>query len=244
MPYYKNFADGVHIKENNVDLKNLLAMQDEFESLRNKFILTFIPRTENIKVLEIGSGRGTFIDECVKIKEIEYFGIEPQENLCQKLRDKGYNIQNLFVPPLPFENGTFNAVVHSHVLEHMESPRKAYEFISECGRVIKKNGVLIFRCPNALSWGMDFWDIDYTHSFVTTPTNIKQLLYDCGFKIEYFEEISFFKPRHLGRLKYIVPTRNNYLNKLYPKISKFLGKFFKKDTELIFVCKKNENIIS
>jgi len=244
MSYYKNFADGMHIKEKNIVYNEILAVQNEFEKIRDELVLSFVPQGQNIKLLEIGSGKGTFARACEKRGGIQYFGIEPQKKLCDQLGAKGYYVKQIFVPPIPFEKEIFDAVVHSHVLEHMDNPRQAYEFISDCAKVLKKGGVLIFRCPNALTWGMDFWDIDYTHCFVTSPTRIKQLLYDCDFKINYFEELSFFKPRHFGKLKYLIPRRINFLNKLYPKISKFLGRFFKKDTELFFVCQKYENTIN
>lgn len=244
MSYYKNFSDGFHIKEKGVDYKKILALQDEFEKERNGLVLKFIPQKENIKILEIGSGHGSFAKECKKRSNIQYFGIEPEEKLYHQLKEQGFEIKQCFVPPIPFDKESFDVVAHFHVLEHLENSQKAFEFISDCARVIKKDGILIFRCPNALKWGLDFWDVDYTHSFFTSPTRIKQLIYDCDLELIHFEEISLFKPRHVGKFKYIIPTKINFLNKLYPKIAKALGKIIKKDTELLFVCKKNENSIN
>jgi len=237
MSFYKNFADGKHIQEKGIKKEEVLAVQNEFEKCRNRLVLSFVPKGDT-RLLEIGSGKGSFAEECLKQGDIKYFGIEPEETLASQLISKGYNIEQVFVPPIPFENNSFDVITHSHVIEHLDNAHHAYKFMTESKRVLKNNGLLIFRCPNALTWGMGFWDVDYTHSFVTTPTRIKQLLYDCDFKIVYFEELSFFKPRHFGKFKYIVPRNIKFLNKLYPKISKFLGKFIKKDTELIFVCKK------
>ena len=244
MNYYKNFADGFHLKEKDIDYQELLSVQNEFEKERNELVFSIISKNysgqlNNLSLLEIGSGRGIFAKECQK-RKIEYFGIEPELNLSNQLKKEGVNIKQLFVPPIPFGKGFFDIVCHFHVLEHMENPQKAYQFISECQRVLKDQGILIFRCPNVLTWGLGFWDVDYTHRFPTTPTNVSQLLYDCDFKIIHFKEISFFKPRHFGKLRHFFPRKNNFLNKLYPKISKFLGRFIKKDTELIFVCQKSK----
>jgi SAM-dependent methyltransferase len=242
MSYYQNFAENLHIKEKNLSEVEISAVQNEFEEYRNNFILNFISKKEKIKLLEIGSGKGSFAKKCRERKNIEYFGIEPEKKLYNSLKEKKYNIKQTFVPPIPFETEIFDIVCHFHVLEHMENSRQAFQFISECSRTLKKQGTLILRCPNILSWGMDFWDVDYTHSFPTSPTRVRQLLYDCNFKIIHFEELSFLKPRHFGKFRYFVPRKNKFLNKLYPKISKFLGGFIKKDTELIFICQKNENI--
>ena len=238
MSYYKNFAEGIHTKEKNISQEEILNVQKEFENRRNELVLSFIP-SQKTKLLEIGSGRGYFAAECQKRGDIEYFGIEPEETLYNSLKERGYNVDQRFVPPLSFDQGFFDVVCHFHVLEHMENPRQAFQFIQECSRVLKNNGLLIFRCPNALSWGMDFWDVDYTRSFPTTPTRVKQLLFDCELEVTYFKEISFFKPRHFGAFRWFFPRKIFFLNRLYPKISAFLGKFAKKDTELIFVCQKN-----
>jgi SAM-dependent methyltransferase len=238
MSYYKNFADGEHLREKNIPYQELQTIQEEFEKSRNKLVFSFIPKKKNLKLLEIGSGQGNFAQECER-RKIQYFGIEPEKNLARKLKEKGLIVKETSVPPIPFENESFDIVSHFHVLEHMENSRQAYYFISECRRVLKKEGFLIFRCPNLLNWGVDFWDVDYTHNFPTSPTRIKQLLYDCNFKIIHFQEISFFKPRHFGKWRYLAPRKIKFLNKLYPKISKFLGKFIKKDTELLFVCQKS-----
>lgn len=49
--------------------------------------------------------------------------------------------------PLPFGTATFDAVYHSHVLEHL--PRvKALSFLNECRRVVRPNGVIRVAVPD------------------------------------------------------------------------------------------------
>jgi predicted SAM-dependent methyltransferase len=49
--------------------------------------------------------------------------------------------------PLPFADGSFDAVYHSHLLEHL--PRaQALPFLTECRRVLKPGGVLRLAVPN------------------------------------------------------------------------------------------------
>jgi predicted SAM-dependent methyltransferase len=49
--------------------------------------------------------------------------------------------------PLPFEGSTFDAVYHSHLLEHL--PRaQALPFLRECRRVLKPGGILRLAIPN------------------------------------------------------------------------------------------------
>ncbi len=49
--------------------------------------------------------------------------------------------------PLPFPNESFDAVYHSHVLEHL--PRhQAAPFVKECFRVLKHDGIIRVVVPN------------------------------------------------------------------------------------------------
>ncbi len=48
---------------------------------------------------------------------------------------------------LPFEEGRFSAVYHSHILEHLE-PSEGRELIAECYRVLKPGGVLRIAVPD------------------------------------------------------------------------------------------------
>jgi predicted SAM-dependent methyltransferase len=48
---------------------------------------------------------------------------------------------------LPYDNGRFDAVYHSHVLEHL-TPEDAATLLAECGRVLRPGGVLRVAVPD------------------------------------------------------------------------------------------------
>ena len=60
----------------------------------------------------------------------------------------------------------------------------ARAFVSESWRVLKGGGVLFVVVPDYLKERTFFWDVDYTHNFVTTERRVRQLLYDGGFELE------------------------------------------------------------
>ena len=59
----------------------------------------------------------------------------------------------------------------------------AREFVAEARRMLRPKGVLFVVVPDYLKEREFFWDIDYTHNFVTTERRVRQLLYDGGFDI-------------------------------------------------------------
>ena len=70
------------------------------------------------------------------------------------------------------------------VLEHMSGIDMAREFVNEAWRALRPGGVFFVVVPDYLKEREFFWDIDYTHNFVTTDRRVRQLLYDGGFEME------------------------------------------------------------
>jgi hypothetical protein len=58
--------------------------------------------------------------------------------------------------------------------------RHAFDLVSEMQRVIRPGGLVCHSVPNAMEWGLQFWNGDYTHSFPTTPRRLVQLYLDLG----------------------------------------------------------------
>jgi SAM-dependent methyltransferase len=132
-------------------------------------------------VLEIGPGRGFFAKYFCS-HQIPYICYEPNRKLGEDLTALGAMVRQDYVPPIHESGASFDLIIISHVLEHMESPNVAYGLIAEASRVLKKGGLLVVFSPNAKNWGIDFYDIDATHSYVTTPSRIICMMTDNGFK--------------------------------------------------------------
>ena len=58
-----------------------------------------------------------------------------------------YVIKHNLLNGIPFNDSSFDLVYHSHVLEHF-SKSDGYNFLSECYRVLKPNGVIRIVIPN------------------------------------------------------------------------------------------------
>jgi SAM-dependent methyltransferase len=135
------------------------------------------------EVLEIGPGEGSFAYQC-KDAGLKYKGLERSPGLQRRLVEEGFEVILGTAPPLPFEGERFDLVCAIAVLEHMPTFEQALTLLQECNRVLKATGMLALLVPDYRRCGIDFYNWDYTHSFVTTPYRMQMILNDTGFQAD------------------------------------------------------------
>jgi SAM-dependent methyltransferase len=123
------------------------------------------------ELLEIGPGHGSLARAAVAAGWT-YHGVEASRVLAEQL-----------TPPIPASDASADVVYADQVLEHMSGIDAAREFVAEARRILRSKGVLFVVVPDYLKERQFFWDIDYTHNFITTERRVRQLLYDGGFDI-------------------------------------------------------------
>jgi SAM-dependent methyltransferase len=134
------------------------------------------------QLLEIGPGHGTLAALAVQ-SGWTYSGIEPSAILADQLRRRGLDIIEAFTPPIPAPDASVDVVYADQVLEHMSGIDTARALTAEALRVVRPGGVFFVVVPDFLKERGFFFDIDYTHNFVTTERRVRQLLYDGGFEV-------------------------------------------------------------
>lgn len=134
-------------------------------------------------MLEIGPGHGTLAAQAVEAGW-NYSAVEPSPVLAEKLRAQGLDVVQAWTPPIPKADATYRVVYADQVLEHMSGIDAAREFTAEALRVLQPGGIVFVVVPDYLKERAFFWDIDYTHNFVTTERRVRQLFYDGGFEID------------------------------------------------------------
>lgn len=133
-------------------------------------------------LLEIGPGHGSLARAAVAAGW-RYRGIEASGVLADALRQEGLDVTLAWTPPIPSADASANVVYADQVLEHMSGIDAAREFVSEARRILRPQGVFFVVVPDYLKERGFFWDIDYTHNFITTERRVRQLLYDGGFDV-------------------------------------------------------------
>jgi ubiquinone/menaquinone biosynthesis C-methylase UbiE len=110
------------------------------------------PFIKSGKFLDVGCGAGYAMQRAQEDTGSEAFGIDPDPmghgvgRQGSNFKVKAENIQKAFAEAIPFNDGMFDTVYSSHVLEHVNDEIKS---LQEMSRVLKNDGVLIIGMPTA-----------------------------------------------------------------------------------------------
>lgn len=145
LPEYEilDFHSG-HTSEKVQTVKELENLPLQWQALINKQV-EFLTKhlTKDHIVLEIGCGEGLLLQE-IKKKGLKVKGIEPSKEASKRARLRNLNVTEGYFNKDAF-NEKFDAIVLSHVLEHIEEPEKIIEAIKE---VLNPGGFLLLTQTN------------------------------------------------------------------------------------------------
>lgn len=129
------------------------ARQNHFQKIvRDTEWEAIAPYIKKGKFLDVGCGAGYSMQKAKNMGEIIVYGIDPDPKGHGVGREgSGFdiavdNIIQATAESIPFDDGHFNTVYSSHVLEHVQDEQKS---LSEMKRVLKEDGVLIIGMPTA-----------------------------------------------------------------------------------------------
>jgi SAM-dependent methyltransferase len=126
---YIDRQQGISCKKCNNNLRSIALAKAILSARKHKgnfFSLLRSPRTWNLKTLEINTA-GTLT-----------------RNLAKFGRRTLANYPDVDMQKMPYENNSFDFVIHSDTLEHVPNPNVA---LSECLRVLKPGGFCCFTIP-------------------------------------------------------------------------------------------------
>jgi 2-polyprenyl-3-methyl-5-hydroxy-6-metoxy-1,4-benzoquinol methylase len=100
------------------------------------------------RLLDVGCGNGRFLGE-MKSLGWDVAGVEFDPAAVQVARSRGLEVHEGSVHDARFEEGGFDAVTLSHVIEHVADP---VETLARCRRFLKPGGRLVMATPNPRSF--------------------------------------------------------------------------------------------
>ncbi|MBI2196476.1 class I SAM-dependent methyltransferase [Candidatus Daviesbacteria bacterium] len=169
--------------------------------------------SEGDRILDVGCGNGYYLYLLNNLGvKLTLTGIDQDKNALQSAEGlidrKKIKIFKGGATRLPFKNSSFDKVLISEVIEHIEDEEKA---LSEIRRVLKPNGLLILTTCNIdypffwdpVNWLLQrlfkthiksgFWaGIWNQHIRLYKQDRLKNLLIKCNFKVEEIEPLTFW----------------------------------------------------
>ena len=121
-----------------------LEKSDNFVFQRS--LLAYYRAAEIVKgdILEVGTGTGYGV-EIIAPKATRYITVDKQLP-ATPLQLENVEYYDMEVPPIGFENCSFDAVVSFQVIEHIEDD---IDFVREVSRVLRPGGEFVVSTPNA-----------------------------------------------------------------------------------------------
>jgi len=138
--------------------------------------------SEDAHIIEVGPGAGHFAIEC-KNRGYNYTAVESSTSIQAEMENLGMAVIDATMPPVPLDNDSVDLFFASMVLEHMPDYTDAIGFVEEAKRILKPGAIICLTFPNAYTCGKIFWEMDYTHSYFTTPRRVTQLCRQLGLEV-------------------------------------------------------------
>lgn len=157
-----------------------------------------VPWVSSGRLLEVGAGAGAVISEYYDLGW-NVVGVELSPDAAAEARAADLDVRTGTLEVQNFEDGSFDAVVFNHVLEHVADPRTT---LLEAARVLAHGGWLSVRVPNADAWEAHLYGSDWfpwelpRHLVHFCPRSLSRVIEDCGFAISRVR--TEFRPSNLG----------------------------------------------
>jgi methionine biosynthesis protein MetW len=153
--------------------------------------------TQARRVLDVGCGAGALGAALREERGIEVMGLELSADAAARARERldAVIVADLdALDDLPFERGSFDAMVFGDVLEHLRDPHRLLRTLRPW---LADDGALVCSIPNVGHWSVvlplllqDRWPyedaglLDRTHVHFFTLTEAELMLRECGFTLQ------------------------------------------------------------
>jgi SAM-dependent methyltransferase len=204
--------------EQKVQLEDILIKVGDLGLRRRvKILLSYLDVTDRDRVLDCGCGEGFYSMVLAELTNAQITAFDYNTELLEKASKWTAQKKNVafingdITKGLPFEEGTFDKIIFTEVMEHLEDDLGA---LKELRRVLKKGGTIGLTVPNRnypffwdpLNWSREHLGLghfnprntilggvwSYDHKRLYSPDKIKRLAEDAGFKVLKIEALTHY----------------------------------------------------
>ncbi len=158
---------------------NYLMKRSWFSFWVRHFFIHDLSRHFHGHVLDIGCGIGEFLELYPNS-----FGIDINPFVVTHCLQQGYSCCVSGAYPLPFADNSFDGVLASNILEHLDSVETA---VSEAARILKSGGILAITVPQEAGFKHDD-----THVRMLNKSDLTQI----AESVNLHQKQSYFYPFH------------------------------------------------
>ncbi|GIX27165.1 MAG: hypothetical protein KatS3mg123_1046 [Burkholderiales bacterium] len=147
------------------------------------FDVMYLPHKPGGRLLEIGCGSGKLLEFLKSLGWIVQ-GVDFDSRAIDRAREKGLEVRWGTLQDQRYPDNFFDAVVMSHVIEHIHNPEG---LLRECHRIVRDRGQITVATPNAQSLGHRVFKSDWRglepprHLQVFTAPALHSLIEKVGF---------------------------------------------------------------
>lgn len=153
----------------------------------NAVIRPLLPQKPDFRLLDVGCGAGNMIHHLSEYGQVKGLEIDPRP--VKMALERGYDVEQFDVTkPMPFDEGTFDAVTALDVIEHNEDDMA---ILADAYRVLKPGGHIIITVP-AFMWLWSHNDDINAHIRRYTAAELRQKLTKTGFTPRRVSYNNFF----------------------------------------------------
>ena len=178
------------MKEKNY-LETIYNVEDKpITNYPNKLIIYLIKRfklEKNQKILELGCGRGDFLNAFVN-NGLDGYGVDLFDYCKNFFPNLNFKKVDMVNEKLPYEDNSFDVIFSKSIIEHFYYPEKVFE---EAYRVLKPGGTIITLTPEWQYIYESFYE-DFTHRTPFTSVSLGDIQEMSGFKdikVESFKQL-------------------------------------------------------
>jgi 2-polyprenyl-3-methyl-5-hydroxy-6-metoxy-1,4-benzoquinol methylase len=145
----------------------------------------YLPFRRGGRLLEVGCGGGVVL-KILSDLGWEAEGLDFDPAAVANARRKGLNVRLGRLEAQGFAGGRFDAIVMSHLIEHVHDPRG---LLRECRRLLDPEGTLVVLTPNAESLGHRVFQAAWfpleppRHLQIFNMLNLRKLVEEAGFSV-------------------------------------------------------------